>query len=455
MDMLLNFMKIFFLLSIPQAYLHLRLAFAIWGIKLQQQNKKLLIFAVVSSLFLNLDILHVPTEIHIVTATLLYLVIMYFVFRSFGVKKILIIYFTYMFLIIAMEMLNILLIQLIYGLEPNKEMLINQLPELLSISIPAGILLFLLAKMIDKRSFLFFHQLYQYLMNFKQSRKKEILLLTFFQAFLLILLFIINLDDKHGHTKQAFSFIFYTLIVVTLCAFIFTLRLLKRTREEAVRQTQDVYLEEINKMFTTIRGQRHDFLNHVQVMFTMLKMNKHVQLQSYMDDLVKEVHSVNEVILHSSPAIAAFIQAKREMAVTRAIAFTHKLSQTLDIESSIKAIDLIKIMGNLVDNAFEESDTLPLELRSVELILQEENGTINIEVTNQGRLLSDADKEKMLIPGYTTKKIGHSGLGLAIVHERTLFYKGTITIHSSEQQGTVISISLPSVTKKLKAVSGN
>jgi sensor histidine kinase regulating citrate/malate metabolism len=219
--------------------------------------------------------------------------------------------------------------------------------------------------------------------------------------------------------------------------------LLVRIREEAVRQTQDVYVEEIGKMFTSIRGQRHDFLNHVQVMCSMLKMNKLEQLKCYMEEIVKEAHSVNDVIYHSSPALAAFIQAKTELAVTRCIAFNYNIPQNLNIESSIKSIDLVKIMGNLVDNAFEESDTLPSEQRIVHLSIRVRDDLLEIEVRNQGRLLSETDKQMIILPGYTTKKAGHSGLGLAIVHERVQFYKGLLNIQSCLEDGTTIQVTLP------------
>jgi sensor histidine kinase regulating citrate/malate metabolism len=172
-------------------------------------------------------------------------------------------------------------------------------------------------------------------------------------------------------------------------------------------------------------------------------MNKIEQLRSYMDDIVKEAHIDSEIISHPSPALAAFIQTKKEVAITRNIAFTYELPNSLDIESSIKSIDLVKIMGNLVDNAFDESDMLPMEQRLVHLSIRLSEGKLGIEVRNQGRLLSEKDKLMILLPGYTTKKSGHSGLGLAIVLERVQFYKGLLNIESCEEKGTSIHVTLP------------
>ncbi len=443
MDMLFSYFKILLLLSIPQAYAHIRITFAIWGLKPQLHGRKLLVFSIVNSLLIDLDILHVPTEIHMVSSFLLTFIVVFFLFRSFGIKKMLIVYFSYFVLIMFTEMMGALLLELAYGLEPQKEMFKNHMPELISVIVPVFIVLYLLSHFIEQKNFKFFRQLYSYLLNLNQTRMKEILLLTFFQAFLLGILFVLGTENKHNYTESTFNVVIYSLVLITFGAFFYTLRLLVCTRIEAVRQTQDVYVEEIGKMFTSIRGQRHDFLNHVQVMCSMLKMNKLEQLNSYMEDIVKEAHTVSNIISHSSPAVAAFIQAKTEMAFARNIPFTYELPSDLDIESTIKSIDLVKIMGNLIDNAFEESDTLPSEQRIVQLIIRVMDGKLKIEVRNQGRHLSEKDKQMIILPGYTTKKAGHSGLGLAIVHERVRHYKGLLNILSSAESGTAIQVILP------------
>ncbi|WP_239618289.1 sensor histidine kinase [Cohnella mopanensis] len=443
MDILLDYFKIVVLLSIPQSLIHILLTFSIWNLKPSSHIWKLVIFSVINSLIIDLDILHVPTELHLLSSTVLSFSILYIIFRTFGFKKVLIVFLTYVTLIMLTELLSAMLMQLTYGLAPQKEMFEEHFLRLLSVSVPVDLLLIWLSRYIERRNFAFFLRLYQYLINIKQTRMKEVLLLTLFQTFLIGVLFVIGVEDKHYYSERTFNFLIYFLLLASFGAFFYTIRLMLNIREEAVRQTQDVYVEEIGKMFTSIRGQRHDFLNHVQVMYSMLKMNKLEQLKSYMDDLVKEAHAVSTIVSHPTPALAAFIQAKMEMAITRNINFTYQIPDLLDIESSIKSIDLIKIMGNLVDNAFDESDTLPIERRLVHLSICIAEGKLAIEVRNQGRLLTEQDKMMIILPGYTTKQAGHSGLGLAIVHERVQFYKGLLHIHSSAESGTTILVSLP------------
>ncbi|WP_162309297.1 sensor histidine kinase [Cohnella abietis] len=250
--------------------------------------------------------------------------------------------------------------------------------------------------------------------------------------------------DKYNKTLN--SILIYATISFSFLALISIIRLLVRTREQAVRMTQEVYVEEINDMFTSIRGQRHDFLNHVQVIHTMAQMGKTEQLKSYVADLVKETRDVSEIVHHSSPALAAFVQAKMTVALGKGVSFTYELPDNWNTESTtIKVIDIIKIMGNLVDNAFDETENLPIDQRQTHAsIIIKENNMIELQVSNKGRPISAKEQEKMFLPGYSTKGTGHSGLGLAIIQERVKHYNGVLDVQSDADSGsTIFRISLP------------
>ncbi|WP_158223914.1 MULTISPECIES: sensor histidine kinase [unclassified Cohnella] len=222
-----------------------------------------------------------------------------------------------------------------------------------------------------------------------------------------------------------------------------------RTREQAAKSTQEVYIDDINDMFTSIRGQRHDFLNHVQVIHTMVQMGRTEQLKAYVGDLVKETRDVSDIVHHSSPALAAFIQAKTAVSIGKGIDFTYELPAKWDAgETTVKVIDIIKIMGNLVDNAFDEAMNLPQQERSVFASIRVlEDGSIELLVSNRGRSLTAHDRQLIFKPGYTTKGEGHSGLGLAIVQERVKHYKGSLDLVSDEREGlTTFKVYLPEIS---------
>ncbi|MFC4304809.1 sensor histidine kinase [Cohnella boryungensis] len=443
--MLHDYLKLVIGLSIPHAFVRIWLTFALWRLKPCLHARKLAFFAVASSLLVGLDFWLVPTVVHVLTSAGIVLFMLYILFRSYGPGTILIVFISYTAISLVGDMIGMLLLQLVYGFTERKESILNDPLQFQSVYLPLAAALGWLAMYLDKRKFPLLQRLYQYLLNIKHNRMKEILLLTVFQAFLLGLLFAIIMDNEHRYAKAFYNLVVCTLVLLTFCALFYTIKLLVRIREDAVRQTQDVYVEEIGKMFTVIRGQRHDFLNHVQVMSSMLQMNKLDQLKAYMKELAAETHSVASVVSHASPALAAFVMAKKELALAKGISFTADIPAQLDVESSVKSIDFVKIVGNLVDNAFEESMTLSGDQRQVYLAIRRcEKGKLSLEVRNQGRTLTAEDIRLMLLPGYTTKTAaGHTGLGLAIVNERVQAYKGELFIRSSDHEGTVVQITFP------------
>jgi len=101
---------------------------------------------------------------------------------------------------------------------------------------------------------------------------------------------------------------------------------------------------------------------------------------------------------------------------------------------------LIRIVTNLVKNAaqaLEESDNKKIEVT----VIEEENNIIII-IADNGKGISNEDKEKVFEPQFTTKSSG-TGLGLAMVKNIVEAYNGTISFTSQENTGTVFKIIIP------------
>lgn len=90
--MLLDYFKLVILLSIPQALIHIWLTFEFWGLKPTLHYRKLVLYAIMNSLIVDLDIWSVSMPVHMLTSTCLNFIVMFFVFRSFGIRKILIVF---------------------------------------------------------------------------------------------------------------------------------------------------------------------------------------------------------------------------------------------------------------------------------------------------------------------------------------------------------------------------
>ena len=98
---------------------------------------------------------------------------------------------------------------------------------------------------------------------------------------------------------------------------------------------------------------------------------------------------------------------------------------------------------NLFMNSVQAIETLPGQIK-VEARLDKEIRRVVIMVTDTGKGISKTDLGRIFDPFFTTKEVGAgTGLGLSIVYGIIEKHQGTITVESTEGEGTRFIIRLP------------
>jgi two-component system nitrogen regulation sensor histidine kinase NtrY len=99
-----------------------------------------------------------------------------------------------------------------------------------------------------------------------------------------------------------------------------------------------------------------------------------------------------------------------------------------------------RVIINLVDNAIEAME------RRGEIVLETQldtpNGLVRIVVADNGPGIPPAERDKLFLPYYSTKRRG-SGLGLAIVRRIIAEHGGSIEVGDNAPRGTRFTIELP------------
>ncbi len=108
-----------------------------------------------------------------------------------------------------------------------------------------------------------------------------------------------------------------------------------------------------------------------------------------------------------------------------------------DIELLIDPEQIRRAVGNLLKNAVEATESGEIRVSA-----RRAPHRVVIEVADPGRGVPDADKEKLFLPYFSTKRRG-TGLGLAIVHRIVRDHDGQISVHDNQPQGTRFEIELP------------
>jgi len=112
--------------------------------------------------------------------------------------------------------------------------------------------------------------------------------------------------------------------------------------------------------------------------------------------------------------------------------------------------DMVRVMLNLFNNAFyavnQKVKTAGADYKAeVSLTISAENNHVIIKVKDNGIGISDAIKDKIMQPFFTTKPTGEgTGLGLSLTYDMVVKgHVGTIQVNSVEGEGSEFIIQLP------------
>lgn len=197
-------------------------------------------------------------------------------------------------------------------------------------------------------------------------------------------------------------------------------------------------LEDLNG---TLRKQRHDFMNHLQVVFSLMELGDSAEAMQYVESVYGDIKKTGNALKTAIPAVNALIAAKRQDCAERGIEFEINIGSGWP-DLPVPGWEMCRVMGNLIDNARDallESDE-PVN-RRITLALDETPAAFTFRVSNNGPKIPEALLERIFDMGFTTKSDGH-GSGLSIVEEILRQYGGSIDVESDEK-ATTFSVSIP------------
>ena len=176
----------------------------------------------------------------------------------------------------------------------------------------------------------------------------------------------------------------------------------------------------------TLRAQRHDFMNHLQVIFALIEMGEGNAAREYIEKLHGDIELVGRALKTAVPAVNALLAAKlndlEEDGIHAQVAIT---SAWRDLP--VPGWEMCRVLGNLIDNAADA--TRQVENREIGILLGEDEQGYRFAVENTGPDVPAELRERIFEAGFSTKGEGH-GMGLAIVREILEQYGGRLELES-------------------------
>lgn len=183
---------------------------------------------------------------------------------------------------------------------------------------------------------------------------------------------------------------------------------------------------EVENMYQQMRGWRHDYRNHIQVLKSYAAADDIESIKKYLNELDMDLNTVDTTIKTGNKMTDAIFNSKISLAKSKNI--TVIVDAHVPVELSCSGIDLCIIIGNLFDNAIEACLPLPENQRIIRVYMDMKNTQLYISFTN-----FTASKKMKKYNGrfLTTKGKGH-GFGLIRIDTIIKRYSGYISRNSED-----------------------
>ena len=149
---------------------------------------------------------------------------------------------------------------------------------------------------------------------------------------------------------------------------------------EYQRELMETHYQEVENMYRQIRGWRHDYRNHIQLMKVLAVNGDMEGIKAYLDELDTDLNTVDTVVKTGNAMADAILNSKISLARSKDIAV--HVDAHIPVKLKMSELDLCCIIGNLFDNAIEASLELPIEQRTIRVYMDMKGTQLYISFTN-------------------------------------------------------------------------
>ncbi|GCD88747.1 sensor histidine kinase [Nocardioides sp. LS1] len=202
-------------------------------------------------------------------------------------------------------------------------------------------------------------------------------------------------------------------------------------------------LDVVRGLTDSLRSQNHEAANRLHTVVSLIEMGRPEEAVAFATEELEVAQLLTDRMVGAvgDPVVAALLLGKRSDAAERGIDLA--IDGELSAEAAVPARDLVTVLGNLVDNAFDAVAGEPV--RRVAVRLDGSGDTVRVVVGDSGPGLTEAEAARVLERGWTTKAtraVGGRGIGLALVGQVARRHGGSVEIGTSPLGGAEFRVTL-------------
>ena len=164
------------------------------------------------------------------------------------------------------------------------------------------------------------------------------------------------------------------------------------------------HLGEVRGIHAEMRGYKHDFHHHLQVLKSYLTSGEYDRAAAYIDELDEKLQNVDTMLKTGNVSLDAILSAKMSQAKQLGIAVSVKANVPDSL--TLSDVELSILVGNLLDNAIEACQSVGSE-PFIRLYLSMKGSMLYFYMLN-----SAGEKREKIGSLFSSRKSGVHGFGL-------------------------------------------
>jgi sensor histidine kinase regulating citrate/malate metabolism len=197
----------------------------------------------------------------------------------------------------------------------------------------------------------------------------------------------------------------------------------------------------------TLRAQTHEFANQLHTISGLVQLGDYPSVQEFVGILTRRRAEISDAVTQkiSDPAVAALLIAKSSLAAESGVRLRIADDSHLAVLDPALATDVITLLGNLIDNAVDVSETS--EHAEVTIRIDDADG-LTISVSDCGPGVPEHLRSSIFARGVTSKPDvpGGRGIGLALVRLVSAQLGGSVAVSDAAGGGALFEVTLPRVS---------
>lgn len=260
-------------------------------------------------------------------------------------------------------------------------------------------------------------------------------------SLLIILDFSIINTNSLGSLKNSMPFFNIIILVTTVLMLVSLKKANYFVKKEMELELLKFNMKNTEDLLNLLRAQRHEYLNHIQSIESLVILKEYEELNDYIKGISKEYRITNEMIRLGNPILTAVINTKKEIAEKKGILFHVKCKSKVSLHG-IPSWELSSLISNLIENAIEEVSAYEEE-KWIKITIAYIKGLFVFEVENKGTI-NEKVKNNIFEQGISSKSAVGRGYGLFIVKNIVEKHHGTVECTTTERDTVKFKVIIPS-----------